>query len=77
MTKRTSLPIRARGGGRLDNAGSRSGFPVLYRHVGRPALWKRATFVGALGLSNNGTASGDSGLNAGHDRVSFRRDPMV
>src|SRR5215813_2628624 len=36
-----SLPIRARGGGRLDNAGSRSGFPVLYRHVGRPALWER------------------------------------
>ena len=34
-------PIRARGGERLDNAGSRSGFPVLYRQVGRPALWER------------------------------------
>ena len=33
--------IGARGGGRLDNAGSRSGFPVLYRQVGRPALWER------------------------------------
>jgi len=31
----------ARGGGRLDNAGSRSGFPVLYSQVGRPALWER------------------------------------
>jgi hypothetical protein len=38
-----------------------------------------ATFVGAVtGLdAGNGTASGDSGLKAGHDRVCFRGDPRV
>ena len=44
----SALPIRAQGGGTLDNAGRRSGFPVLYRHVGRPALWERRHVRGGV-----------------------------